>query len=529
MEHLPREGCNAFDVGGWLSISDLFQVQPPGEQHVGEFGTILGFGPIVTERPVAVGKECLTPSYHAIDDLSGCASVGSIREEVAFSRGECRRFSEDLPEKGPETSRRVGLAARPGDERLGCLLFPSLECGNEQLLAVVEVVVKAAARHPEALGKLRDRNCSRSPLQQRLVGGLHPIVPSQLHSSHTVLPRRRQRPRSIRGSRSIDGSHAAVLGIGGVMSMRVLFTGATGVIGRWTVPHLIANGHEVRAVARNRDAHRWLTSAGAEPIRANLFEPSAVARAVDGVDAVVNMATAIPPQDKMTERKAWMMNDRIRSDATRILIDAAIAGGAERFIQQSISLVYADGGERWIDEQAAVKPVWEVLDSALDAESHVRRFTEQGGTGVTLRFSTLYGPGRVSEEVIAAVLARKMPFVGRGDNFVSHLHIADAATSISAALSAPAGTYNVSDEHPVPRREELRSLAAALQAGPPRSIPPWLARIVAGPAARLLTVSHRISAARFTDTTGWKPAMASVTGGWTEVVDPQIATPTGSA
>ena len=304
--------------------------------------------------------------------------------------------------------------------------------------------------------------------------------------------------------------------------MRVLFTGATGVIGQWTIPHLLANGHEVRAVARNSDAHRRLARLGAQPISANLFDPEEVTLAVEGVDAVINMATAIPPEHRMTKRDAWSMNDRLRSDATRVLIDAAIAGGAERFIQQSISLVYADGRDRWIDEQSPVDPVWEVLDSALDAESHVRRFTEQGGDGVSLRFSGLYGPGRVSDQFIAAVRARKMPIVGGGDNYVSHLHIADVATSIVAALAVPAGTYNVSDVCPVTRREDLDSLAAVLDAAPPRSIPGWLARIAAGPASRLLTVSHRISAARFTDATGWQPIKTSVVSGWQGVVGPAV-------
>ena len=49
--------------------------------------------------------------------------------------------------------------------------------------------------------------------------------------------------------------------------MRVLFTGATGVIGRWTIPRLIADGHEVRAVARKDDAHRWLANLVVGPIR----------------------------------------------------------------------------------------------------------------------------------------------------------------------------------------------------------------------------------------------------------------------
>ncbi len=49
--------------------------------------------------------------------------------------------------------------------------------------------------------------------------------------------------------------------------MRVLFTGATGAIGRWMIPRLIADGHEVRAAARTDDAHRWLANLGVGPIR----------------------------------------------------------------------------------------------------------------------------------------------------------------------------------------------------------------------------------------------------------------------
>lgn len=302
--------------------------------------------------------------------------------------------------------------------------------------------------------------------------------------------------------------------------MKVLFTGATGVIGQWAVPDLIAHGHEVRAVARDRHAHRRLAKAGADPIALDLFNPAEVARAIDGVDAVINMATAIPPQDKMTKREAWRMNDRLRREATGILVDAAIVAGVGRFIQQSISLVYADGGERWLDEADPVGPAWEVVDSALDGESHVRRFSDGGGHGVSLRFSTLYGPGPVSAEYVASVLARKLPIVGSGENYASHLHIADAATSITAALAVPAGTYNVSDDRPVTRREELHSLAAAVGARPPRSIPAWLARVVAGPASRLLTVSHRVSAARFVDATGWRPMTESVTDGWADLTEP---------
>ena len=306
--------------------------------------------------------------------------------------------------------------------------------------------------------------------------------------------------------------------------MRVLFTGATGAIGRQGVPHLVAAGHEVTALARSGEDRRWLTEVGALPIDIDLFQPHDVARAVDGVDAVVHMATAIPPLDKMTKRKSWATNDRLRTEATRHLVDAALGNGVPRFVQQSVSLVYGDNRDRWIDEGSPIKPVWEVLDSALDAECHVDRFTQQGRVGVILRFSSLYGPGRTSAEYIASVAARKLPIIGRGDNYVSHLHIADTATAIAAALTAPAGTYNVSDDTPVTKRNELNALAVALNARAPRSIPRWMAKPVVGPATGLLTISHRVSNAHLKNTTGWEPTFPSVSEGWVHA----IATPMAS-
>lgn len=174
--------------------------------------------------------------------------------------------------------------------------------------------------------------------------------------------------------------------------MKIFFTGATGVLGRTAIPRLVADDHDVAAVARSAADREWLDGVGATASQVDLFDAESIDRAVAGADAVIHFATAIPPMEKMAKRQAWATNDRLRAEATGLLVDAALAHGVGRFIQQSITLPYADGGEDWLGEDSPLDPAWVVLRSALDAEGHVDRFRRGGGVGVTLRLSRLTGP-----------------------------------------------------------------------------------------------------------------------------------------
>lgn len=301
--------------------------------------------------------------------------------------------------------------------------------------------------------------------------------------------------------------------------MKILFTGATGVLGRAAVPTLVADGHDVIAVSRSADDAGWLEKTGAGPEQVDLFDGASIERAVAGVDTVVHFATAIPPLSAMTKRKSWAMNDRLRSESTGLLVDSAISNGVARFVQQSVTFAYADGGDAWLDESSPISPGWEVLDSALESEAHVDRFRAAGGTGVTLRLSRLYGPGRASGEYVEGVARRKIPIVGNGRNYVSSVHADDVATAVAAATTAPDGTYNVTDDEPVTSSEYTGSLAGMLDAPQPRRIPEFVGRLALGKAVILLTSSQRVSNQRFEHATGWKPAYPSVREGWRDVVE----------
>jgi 2-alkyl-3-oxoalkanoate reductase len=107
--------------------------------------------------------------------------------------------------------------------------------------------------------------------------------------------------------------------------MNILVTGATGVVGRRLVPLLRANGHEVTAIARTPEKRATLERSGARTLWLDLFDATAVRRAVVGHDAVINLATSIPTTSRMLLPGAWRENDRLRRSASANLVDAALA------------------------------------------------------------------------------------------------------------------------------------------------------------------------------------------------------------
>jgi nucleoside-diphosphate-sugar epimerase len=269
-------------------------------------------------------------------------------------------------------------------------------------------------------------------------------------------------------------------------------------------------------VARDEAKAHQLRRLGARAVTIDLFDGAAVTTALRGCDAVCNLATHIPTTRRAMAPGGFRQNDRIRTELSRILVDAALANGTGRFLQESVTFLYTDGGDGWLDESASLDPPV-YARTALVAEGNVRRFTEAGGDGVVLRFSVFYGPySHTALDLMKFVRRRVVPMFGP-DGYVSSIDTDDAAAAVVAALSAPAGTYNVTDDEPVRRREYVDALAAALDVKAPRLPPRWMGTLF-GSRAAPVTRSHRVSNQRLRDATGWEPAHASVRTGWPAVV-----------
>ena len=158
-----------------------------------------------------------------------------------------------------------------------------------------------------------------------------------------------------------------------------------------------------------------------------------------------------------------------------------------RFVCQSIAFAYAPGGERVKTEEARLfldspPPFGEAVKALEQMEGMV--LGAEGMEGLVLRYGWFYGPGTyyaTDGSTAADVRRRRFPLVGKASGVFSFVHVDDAADATVAALERGApGAYNVVDDEPAAMRDWLPVYAEALGAKPPRRVPSWLARIVAG-------------------------------------------------
>jgi nucleoside-diphosphate-sugar epimerase len=296
--------------------------------------------------------------------------------------------------------------------------------------------------------------------------------------------------------------------------MKVFVTGATGVVGRRAVPLLVQAGHEVTAVARTPEKAAAMERAGARPVRVDLFDAEGVRRAVAGHEVVLNLATHIPHSTTaMMLPWAWRENDRIRREGSAVLVDAALATGATRFVQESFAPMYPDMGDEWIDEAVPPNPARYNV-STLDAERSAARFSHAGRTAVVLRYAGFYGPDASHvPDLIRFTKRGMMALPGKPEAYFSSISHDDAASAAVAALGVDGGIYNVADDEPLRRRDFFAVVAAGLGVPVPRPQPAWMARMM-GSLGGLLSRSLRISNRNFRQASGWVPRYPSVREGW---------------
>lgn len=293
--------------------------------------------------------------------------------------------------------------------------------------------------------------------------------------------------------------------------MKVAITGATGVIGRAAVSALVEAGHDVYALARSDAKAELLTAMGARPVRTSLGDLEGLERFLDGTDAVCNFATAIPVGYAGALPGAWRANDRLRTEGSQRVVEAARRAGVRRVVQESVSFLYADRGDAWVTESASLD-ITRATEPAAVAETHVQDYACGSRTGVVLRFGLIVGDDASTRWQLRAARRGSPIGLGRPEGWLHPIHTDDLGPAVLAALSAPSGVYNVGAA-PVRRSDYVAAFAEAVGRPEVGFLGPVLSRL-AGARAEPLTRSLRVSAEHFTASTGWAPRRASFGSSW---------------
>jgi nucleoside-diphosphate-sugar epimerase len=258
--------------------------------------------------------------------------------------------------------------------------------------------------------------------------------------------------------------------------MRVLVTGASGLLGGAVARELARRGHAVTAFQR-----RPASIPGVPDILGSVSDPAAVVRAVVGADAVVHLAARVSLAGDPAEFSA------VNVDGTKWLLDASRRAGASRFVQVSSPSVAHSGFSIAGDDARPADP-----EHARGDYARTKALSEQlalaadsaGFAVVAVRPHLVWGPG--DTQLIARIVQRaatgRLPLLGSGAALIDTTYVDNAATAIASALEhaedVHGKAYVVTNGEPRPVAEMLAGIcrAAGVRA-PTWHLPIGLARL----------------------------------------------------
>jgi nucleoside-diphosphate-sugar epimerase len=298
--------------------------------------------------------------------------------------------------------------------------------------------------------------------------------------------------------------------------MRVFVAGATGAIGHYLVPSLIAAGHEVTGSTRSPSRAIRLTQAGATPAIVDGLDRQAVIAAVRAAqpDVIVHQMTALASLRNFRRFDTeFAVTNELRTKGTDYLLEAGRQAGTRRFIVQSFTgwnNPRTPGPVTSEDDPLDPHPLPATTET-MAAIKHIQETVPRAvPEGIVLRYGMFYGPG-TSGTMLDTIRKRKMPVVGGGTGIWSFIEVSDAAVATAAAITQGApGVYNVVDDDPAPVADWLPYLSSCLGVKPPVHVPVWLGKLLAGElVASLMTETRGASNAKAKRELGWAPRYPS--------------------
>lgn len=304
---------------------------------------------------------------------------------------------------------------------------------------------------------------------------------------------------------------------------KVFVAGGGGAIGARLVPKLIEAGHTVVATANSPQGVVEIERRGAHGVLMDGLDGADVLEAVGRArpEAIVHEMTALSGNPNLRHWDRWFaLTNRLRTEGTANLLDAASRFGVRRFVAQGYTgWTNARSGGPVKSEEDPLDPdppkeMRETLGAIRELE---RAVLDADLEGLVLRYGSLYGPGTAyATEYVELARERKLPLIGAG--VWSFVHVDDAAdATVSAVERGEPGIYNIVDDEPAPAAEWIPLLARRSGGRPPRHLPVWLGRLATGEVGvSLMTRIRGSSNAKAKRELGWRPAHPS----WRKALGP---------
>jgi nucleoside-diphosphate-sugar epimerase len=267
------------------------------------------------------------------------------------------------------------------------------------------------------------------------------------------------------------------------MNSTYLITGATGFIGSHLAEACVSRGIHARTVARTTSDTALLERLGVEIVRGDLTDPATVARAADGVDAIIHSAAKVGDWGPISDYRPMNV------DATRMLLEACRGRPVKRFVHISSLGIYAYGNHYGTDE--SVSPPERHIDgytqTKVESEQLILEASRRDGIPtVVLRPGFVYGERepKVFPRVIEAIQKGEFAYVGSGQQVLNTIYVGNFVHAVFLAIEKPAAVgqvYNLTDGEPVSRRRFIGPIVKALGLKEPGTsiYPVWFAPTVA--------------------------------------------------
>lgn len=254
--------------------------------------------------------------------------------------------------------------------------------------------------------------------------------------------------------------------------------------------------HGQRVFATTRSRADELRGLGLEPVCCDVLDPDSC-KALPQVDAVL-YCVGLDRRGGAGMREVYVRGlENVLTCLPKPI----------RFLYVSSTSVYGQWGGELVDENSATEPVEENGRIVLEAERSLRRVCPES---VILRFAGIYGPGRC---IGIQAVQKGLPLEGDPERWLNLIHVDDGAAAILAAENrAPAGAiYNVSDGHPLRRREYFETAARLLRLPAP-------AFAVQGEPSAGASPNRRIAGTKLRAELGFSPRFPTVEDGLAEMI-----------